>query len=133
MKRVKFDNSLSLRQAFVGQQAPSVVTLEGWLVDDHVCIQKPNPETGSDWRVSLYPWGHLLSFDFYAKSDATEFAFEISKLGIDWEAVYSSIPVGRSPDYKRALAQIRALRDRYKADGFFKPRESMPLVATVRR
>jgi hypothetical protein len=133
MKKVKFDNGLSLRQAFVGRQTPSVLSLEGWLVDDHVCIQKPNLENESDWCVSLYPWGHLLSFDFYTKSDATEFAVDISKLGIDWEAVYSSVSIGRSPDYKRALAQIRALRDRYEADGFFKSRKSRPFVATTRR
>ena len=133
MKKVKFDNSLSLQQAFAGRRMPPIVMLEGWLVDDHVCIQKPNLENGSDWRVSVYPWGHLLSLDFYTKADATEFAKDVSKLGIDWEFIYSSKPIGRSPEYKRALAQIRALRNRYEADGFFKPRHSMPLVATVGR
>ena len=75
MKKVKFDNSLSLELAFAGRRMPPILILEGWLVDDHVCIQQPK-------RVSLYPWGHVLTFDFYAKSDAAEFAKDISKLGI---------------------------------------------------
>jgi hypothetical protein len=54
MKKIKFDNSLSLQQAFAGRQMPPILRLEGWLVDDHVCIQKPNHESG--WCVSLYPW-----------------------------------------------------------------------------
>jgi hypothetical protein len=83
-------------------------------------------------RLAL-PLGHLLSFDFHTKFDATEFAIDVSKLGIDWEFVYSSKPIGCSSDYKRALAQIRALRKQYEANGFFKPRASMPLVAAVRR
>ena len=64
MKKVKFDNSLSLELAYAGQRMPPILILEGWLVDDHVCIQLPNLENGSDWRVSLYPWGHVLTFDF---------------------------------------------------------------------
>jgi len=44
----------------------------GGLVCDHDCVQQPNLENGSDWRVSLYPWGHVLTFDFYTKSDATD-------------------------------------------------------------
>jgi hypothetical protein len=56
MKKVKFDNSLSLELAYAGQRMPPILILEGWLVDDHVCIQLPNLENGSDWRVSLYPW-----------------------------------------------------------------------------
>jgi len=133
MKKVKFDNSLSLELAYAGQRMPPILILEGWLVDDHVCVQKPNLENGSDWRVSLYPWGHVLTFDFYARSDATEFAKDISKLGIDWTFIHSSKPIGRSPEYKQALAQIRALRNQYEADGFFKPRQPMPLVAAVVR
>ena len=116
MKKVKFDNSLSLQQAFAGRQMPPILILEGWLVDDHVCVQKPNLENGSDWRVSLYPWGHVLSFDFYTKSDATEFAKDVCELRIDWKFIHSSTPIGRSPEYKRALAQIRALRNQYEAD-----------------
>ena len=133
MKKVKFDNSLSLELAYAGQRMPPILILEGWLVDDHVCIQQPNLEIGSDWRVSLYPWGHVLTFDFYTKSDATEFAKDISKLGIDWKFIHSVKPVGRSSEYQRALAQIRTLRNQYEADGFFKPRQPMPLVAAVVR
>ena len=94
MKKVKFDNSLSLELAYAGQRMPPILILEGWLVDDHVCIQLPNLENGSDWRVSLYPWGHVLTFDFYTKSDATEFAKDISKLGIDWKFIHSVKPIG---------------------------------------
>ena len=133
MKKVKFDNSLSLELAYAGRRMPPILMLEGWLVDDHVCIQQPNLENGSDWRVSLYPWGHLLTLDFYTRSDATEFAKDISKLGIDWKFIYSVKPIGRSPEYKWALAQIRALRNQYEADGFFKPRQPTPLVAAVVR
>jgi hypothetical protein len=133
MKKVKFDNSLSLELAFAGRRMPPILILEGWVVDDHVCIQQPNLENGSDWRVSLYPWGHVLTFDFYAKSDAAEFAKDISKLGIDWKFIHSVKPIGRSLEYKWALAQIRALRNQYEADGFFKPRQPTPLVAAVVR
>ena len=133
MKKVKFDNSLSLELAFAGRQMPPILILEDWLVDDHVRIQQPNLEIGSDWRVSLYPWGHVLTFDFYTRADATEFAKDISKLGIDWKFIHSVKPIGRSPEYKGALAQIRALRNQYEADGFFKPRQPMPLVAAVVR
>jgi hypothetical protein len=65
MKRVKFDNSLSLQLAYGDRKMPPVLKLEGWLVDSHVCVQMPNLEIGSGWRVSLYPWGHAISFDFY--------------------------------------------------------------------
>ena len=34
MKKVKFDNSLSLQQAFAGRQMPPILILEGWLVDE---------------------------------------------------------------------------------------------------
>jgi hypothetical protein len=133
MKQVKFDNSLSLQQAYPGRPLPPVIELEGWLVDDHICVQKPNPQNDSDWRVTLYPWGHILSFDFYTRADATEFAIDASKLGVDWKFIYSLKAIGRSFEYKQALAQIRALRRQYEADGFFKPLQSLPLVAAVRR
>ena len=132
MKKVKFDNSLSLRQAFAGRQMPPILILEGWLVDDHVCVQKPNLENGSDWRVSLYPWGHVLSFDFYTKSDATEFAKDVCELRIDWKFIHSSTPIGRSPEYKRALAQIRALRNQYEADRHVEFSFVQPLAIELR-
>lgn len=133
MKKVKFDNSLSLELAFAGRSTPPILKLEGWLVDNHVCVQQPNSENGSDWRVSLYPWGHLLTSDFYTRSDAMEFAKEVSKLGIDWNFIHSSKPIGRSLEYKRALTNVRALRNQYEADGFFKPRPPARLVAAVAR
>jgi hypothetical protein len=75
MKRVKFDNrqSIALQSALPGvtltpaQRSP--MKLEGWLVDDHVCIQKPGDRNA--WCVSLYPWGEKISFEFF---NATEHA-----------------------------------------------------------
>ena len=99
---------------------------------NHVCVQKPNLENGSDWRVSLYPWGHVLSFDFYTKSDATEFAKDVCKLRIDWKFIHSSTPIGRSPEYKRALAQIRALRNQYEADRHVEFSFVQPLATELR-
>jgi hypothetical protein len=123
MRKVKFDNSqsLALQQRHVGGHIPDVLTLEGWLVDDHICIQKPVPEDDAGWRVSLYPWGHLISFDFYTKADATEYAKDVSRLGIDWKSIYSAKGFHNTPEFAAMLAQVTKLRDRYEAEGFFRP------------
>jgi hypothetical protein len=78
MKKVKFDNSQSieLQKALPGAELTpeqlSIMHIEGWLVDDHVCVQKPAGDAG--WRVSLYPWGDRISGEFYFKADAVEYA-----------------------------------------------------------
>jgi len=129
MKKVKFDNSrsIALQKALSGvaltPDQTEVLNLEGWLVDDHVCVQKPIPKINAGWRVSLYPWGDLISGDFYTKSDATEYAEDVSKLGIDWNAVYSPENYAKSDLYLQALAKLNALRDEYEADGYFKARD----------
>jgi hypothetical protein len=84
MRKVKFDNSqsITLQKALPGvtltpeQLRP--MKIEGWLVDDHVCVQKP--AEFSDWCVSLYPWGDKISREFFSKADATEYAKDVSKL-----------------------------------------------------
>jgi hypothetical protein len=124
MKKVKFDNSQSIAlQKGLGVTLASEqmepLTIEGWLVDDHVCIQKPSGERG--WRVSLYPWGDRISLDFFSKDDATEYAREVSELGIDWKAVYAPENYVRSELYFEALAKVIAVRDQFEADGYFKP------------
>jgi hypothetical protein len=128
MRKVKFDDSqsIALQKALPDvtltpeQQKPTKI--EGWLVDDHVCVQKPVGGDGS-WRVSLYPWGHKISYDFFSKADATEYAEEVSKLGIDWNAVYSPENFVKSELYWQALAQLVVLRDVYEAGGYFKPHD----------
>jgi hypothetical protein len=126
MRKVKFDNSqsIALQQALPGVTLTSEqlepMKIEGWLVDDHVCVQKPGEY--SDWCVSLYPWGDKISFEFFSKADATEYAKDVSKLGIDWKTIYSPENYVKSDLYLRALAQIVALRDVYEAGGYFKPR-----------
>ena len=134
MKKVKIRQLVfSLELAYAGQRMPPILILEGWLVDDHVCVQQPNLENGSDWRVSLYPWGHVLTFDFYTKSDATEFAKDVCKLRIDWKFIHSSTPIGRSPEYKRALAQIKSAEKPVRGGWIFQATQPMPLVAAVVR
>jgi hypothetical protein len=125
MKKVKFDTS----QSIALQKALPDVTLtpeqlqpmkiEGWLVDDHVCVQKPTRDNGS-WCVCVYPWGDKISLEFFSKDDATEYAKDVSKLDIDWKAVYAPENYVKSDLYLQALAQLNALRDEYEADGYFK-------------
>lgn len=124
MRHIKFDNSqsIALQTALGITLAPEQmepIEIEGWLVDNHVCIQKPSGERG--WRVSLYPWGDRISLDFFSKDDATQYAEDVSKLEIDWESVYASENYVRGELYFEALAKVIALRDQYEADGYFKP------------
>jgi hypothetical protein len=122
MRKVKFDNgqSIALQEALLGAAAEQteVVQIEGWLVDDHVCVHKPVGEVG--WRVSLYPWGDLISEDFYSKADAVEYAKDVSKFGMDWDAIYRPENYGKSAIHRKALTQLRALRDEYETGGYFK-------------
>jgi hypothetical protein len=130
MKKVKFDTSrsIAMQKALPGvtltpeQLQPSEI--EGWLVDDHVCVQRPGD--GASWRVSLYPWGDKISGDFFTKADATEYAKDVSKLGIDWKAVFLPKNYGISDLHFQVLAQLCALRDEYAAEGYFKPRAGPP-------
>ena len=129
MKKVKFNNSKSIElhasrlgEKLTGNQS-EVMTIEGSLVGDHVCIQNPMPKNNASWRVSLYPWGELISGDFYTKSDATEYAKDVSKLSVDWNAIYSAKDFPESKEYKLALKKLLELSDRYSADGYFEPRD----------
>jgi hypothetical protein len=124
MKKVKFDNSQSIAlQKGLGltltPEQMEQLEIEGWLVDGHVCVQKPSGERG--WRVSLFPWGDRISLDFFSKEDAIEYAKDVSELAIDWKAVYAPENYVRSELYFKALAKLVAVRDRYEADGYFKP------------
>jgi hypothetical protein len=123
MKKVKFDNrqSIALQKALPGAEMEQleVFQIEGWLVDDHVCVQKPAGD--ASWQVSLYPWGDLISADFYTKADAVEYANDVSKFGVDWNAIYQPANYAKSALYRRALSQLKALRDRYEEGGYFKP------------
>jgi hypothetical protein len=93
MKKVQFDTrqSIALQKALPGvtltPEQLEPMKIEGWLVDDHVCVQKPTGDNGS-WCVSLYPWGDKISPQFFSRDDATEYAKDVSKLGIDWKAGY---------------------------------------------
>jgi hypothetical protein len=119
MKKVKFNDAPTL--AAFGDNRSDVLPLEGWLVDEHVCVQTPDPGRDWGWRVSLYPWGLRLSEDFYAKADAEEFAREVSRLGIDWCSIYASENFGETTEFKEALAKLTEMRDRYDAQGYFEP------------
>jgi hypothetical protein len=124
MKRVKFDNSQSIElqkalpSAELTPEQLTVMHIEGWLVDDHVCVQKPAGDAG--WRVSLYPWGDRISGEFYFKADTVEYAKDVSRLGIDWDAVYEPRHYAKSAIYRQALSEISALRDAYEDGGYFK-------------
>ena len=126
MRKVNFNNSRSIELsrslgANLTADQSKVLRLEGWLVDDHICVQKPLPKIGADWRVCLYPWGHVVSGDFYTKDDAIEYARDLSALGIDWQKLYDEAKnFGETPGYKRELARLIELHHPYAAEGFFK-------------
>jgi hypothetical protein len=127
MKKVQFDTSqsIAMHRASGETVAPDErepMAIEGWLVDDHVCVQMPIAQDDAGWRVSLYPWGYKISFDFFSKADAIEYAEDVSKLGIDWVAIYSVENFTETSVFRAALAQIIELRDAYDADGYFQPR-----------
>jgi hypothetical protein len=123
MKKVKFDNAQaialhqSLGKPLTSDQAKPV-KLEGWLVDDHLCVQKPLPKSDADWRVSLYPWGDLIVSEFFTKADATAFAEDVSALELDWERVRSAGVEDES--YQLAIMQVRAIRGKYEVEGLMK-------------
>ena len=124
MKKVKFDTSqsIALHKALPGvtltPEQVQPMKIEGWLVDDHVCVQKPGNNVS--WCVSLYPWGDKISLEFFSKDDAIEYAKDVCKLGIDWNAIHSPENYAISDLYLLTLAQLNALRDEYEADGYFK-------------
>ena len=123
MKKVKFDNSqsIALHKALPGvtltpeQMEP--MKIEGWLVDDHVCVQKPGNNVS--WCISLYPWGDKISLEFFSKEDAIEYAKDVSKLGIDWKAIHSPENYAISDLYLLALAQLKCLARRVRGRWFF--------------
>jgi hypothetical protein len=123
MKKVTFDNSqsIALQKALGVSLTPEQmepVKIEGWLVGDHVCVQKPFHDAG--WRVSLYPWGDKISLDFFSKADAIEYAKDVNALKIDWAALYTPENYVRSELYFSSLAKVIAVRDQYEDDGYFK-------------
>ena len=67
------------------------------------------------------PWGDRISADFYTKDDAVEYAKDVSKLGIDWNAIHQPANYAKSARYRQALSRLKALRDAYEASGYFKP------------
>jgi hypothetical protein len=126
MKKVTFDNRQSIAlQIGLGQnlspEQSEPMKIDGWLVDEHVCVQKPSSASG--WRVSLYPWGDKISFDFFSKADAIDYAKQVSALGIDWTTICRPENYYRSDVYFDSLEQLIVLRDQYEADGLFKPRQ----------
>jgi hypothetical protein len=126
MKKVTFDNSKSIAlQIGLGKtltaEQSEPMKISGWLVDEHVCVQKPS--SGNGWRISLYPWGDKISFDFFSKADAIAYAKKVSALGIDWTTICQPENYYQSDVYFDALEKLIVLRDQYEADGLFKPRQ----------
>ena len=128
MKKVKFDTSQSIalqkalpRAALTPAQLEPM-KIEGWLVDDHVCVQQPTGPDGS-WCVSLYPWGDKISGEFFTKDDATDYARAVSELGIDWQTIFLPENYAKSDLHFEALEQLNILRDEFEADGYFKRHE----------
>jgi hypothetical protein len=124
MRKVKFDNSQSIAlQKALGVSLTSEqmkpMKIEGWLVGDHVCIQNPLQDGG--WRVSLYPWGDKISLDFFSKDDAIEYAKDVNALGATGSPFTRTENYVRSELYFSSLAKLIAIRDRYEAEGYFKP------------
>jgi hypothetical protein len=90
MKKITFGNSKSIAlQIGLGKnlspEQSEPMKIEGWLIDEHVCVQKPSRDSG--WRVSLYPWGDMISRDFFSKDDAVDCAKQVRALGIDWTTI----------------------------------------------
>jgi hypothetical protein len=124
MKKVTFDNRKSIElQIGLGKnltaEQSEPMKIRGWLVDEHVCVQKPSRYSG--WRVSLYPWGDMISRDFFSKDDAVDYAKQVSALGIDWTTICKPENYYQSDVYFDALVGLIVLRDQYEADGLFKP------------
>jgi hypothetical protein len=119
MKKVHFDTSSSIAfQLRLGRDLPQEqrvpAKLEGWLVDDHICVQKPDEENGA-WCLPLYPWGDKISEDFFAKADAVACAQDLSKLQVPWEWMHSVDEI--TPEYSEWADKCRQILDRYRADG----------------
>jgi hypothetical protein len=126
MKKVKFDNSKSIAlQIGLGKtltaEQSEPMKIDGWLVDEHVCVQKPSRDSG--WRVSLYPWGDMISRDFFSKDDAVDYANQVRMLAIDWTTICEPENYYQSDVYFDALEKLIILRHQYEADGLFKPRK----------
>jgi hypothetical protein len=82
MKWITFDPSGAIAfQSKLGRDLPlderKPMKLEGWLVDDHLCVRKTKNE---GWCQSLYPWDDLISADFFAKDEVITCVREISAL-----------------------------------------------------
>jgi len=55
--------------------------IDGWLVDEHVCVQKTVPRQRVA-RVAV-SMGGMISRDFFSKDDAIDYAKQVRALGID--------------------------------------------------
>ena len=88
--------------------------MEGWLVDDHICIRKPKTDN-EGWRLSLYPWGDRISAGFFAKDDAIACAKENSALNIPWARMHALDAI--SAEYVDHVMRVRKILEVYEADG----------------
>lgn len=127
MKKVSFDTSASvalhvkLGQEFTPEQSKPVKR-EGWLIGDHVCVQKPRGDD-EGWCLSLYPWGDRLTTEFFAKADAVACAKEIAALDLPWKHLRSLDP--RSSEYGHYIVWVRLILASYEVEGFMTPMDNL--------
>lgn len=125
IKKVRFDTSGSIalhlklgRKLTPEQRKP--IELEGWLVGDHICVQKLTAEY-KGYCLSLYPWGDRLTAEFFAKADAVACAKDIDALRIPWEHMRTLDP--SSSEYGDLLVKVRFILASYEIDGLTLPME----------
>jgi hypothetical protein len=90
MKKVRFDTSGAIAfQLKLGRDLPpderKPMKLEGWLVDDHLCVRKTKHE---GWCLSLYPWGDRITAGFFTKDDVVACAKDIHALHVPWAQMH---------------------------------------------
>jgi hypothetical protein len=117
MKKVRFDTSGAIAfQLKLGRDLPpgerKPMKLEGWLVDDHLCVRKTKNE---GWCLTLYPWGDRITAGFFTKDDAVACAKEIHALDVPWSRMHNVDAISSS--YVDHVMKVRAILEIYRADG----------------
>jgi len=124
MRQLQFDNSLGFAvlerwgRRMPGELEPA--TFDGYLLDDHVFVARPNAAANKGWRILVYPWGLELSDSCDTEAMTTEIAQGISALKLDWPKLMEMTP--EQPKYRAAIGRInRWVHDYFERDFEFVP------------
>lgn len=124
MRQLQFDNSQSFavlhRWGMCDARDFEPVTYDGYLLDDHVFVAKPNPSSNAAWRILIYPWGLSASHDCNSEAMALQIAEGICALKLDWPKLMQ-LPQDH-PEYRAAIKQINEwVHDYFERDFEFVP------------